>query len=90
MDGMEKQHRGDRVFLTFEEAEKMLPDGEWVHTFRGGGMMMIGADWKRKDILDALKEYKPELSGEMATSMGHGLVLEDKMGYLFIATREQD
>jgi len=78
----------DRVFLTFEEAEKMLPDGDWVHTFRGGGNMMIGADWKREDVLSVMKTSKPELSGEMATSMGHGLVFEDKFGFVFVQTKE--
>jgi hypothetical protein len=57
--------------------------------------MMVGADWSRESVLDLLKTGKPELSGEMATSMGHGIVAwrkivndDELFDPLFIATKE--
>ena len=40
----------DLEYLTKEQVLKMLPDGEYIHTFRGNGVL-IGADWERKEIL---------------------------------------
>ena len=75
-----------RVKLTPEEAINMISKDEYIHTFRQAGPTIIGCDWDRQDILDLFKKYTPELSGGQATAMKHGLVLKDKLGYLFIAT----
>ena len=78
----------DREFLTFEQAEAMLPDGDVIHTFRNpGANALIGADWPRADVLQKLRDGKPELAGGMATRMGHGLVVHDG-SWLYIATKE--
>lgn len=87
----------DRVFLSYEEAVAMLPDKKDIHTFVQGGMALMGADWDRKSILELLKTGRPELSGEMATSMGHGMVAfrkvdienDTKSDPIFIATKAQ-
>ena len=44
----------------------------------------------KKDIIDAMKKFSDtlQLSGKTATSMGHGLVIEDDHGYLFIETKQ--
>ncbi len=63
----------------------MLPDGDEVHTFRSAPGMMLGADWDRQTVIAAMAECGVELSGPMATAMGHGLVLFDPKP-LFIAT----
>jgi hypothetical protein len=76
----------DRVFLSFDEAVAMLPDKPDIHTFRNLSFMLIGADWSRPDIESVLRKHKPELAGEMATNMGHGLVVIDEIGSLFIET----
>lgn len=76
----------DRVELTAEEAIAMLPDGETVHTFRGGGMLLLGADWDRAEILELIRNHLCELAGPGATAMGHGLYVHDGSG-LFVATR---
>lgn len=77
-----------RTFLTAKQAIAMLPEGDYVHTFRDGIGMLIGADWSRKDLIKAIKKAKPELAGEMATNMKHGLVIFDDHGPLFIQTKE--
>lgn len=90
-------HNDERVFLSYEEAEAMLPDGDTIHTFASNGMMIIGADWDRKDVLNLLKTGKPELAGDMATGMGHGLVAflkvdeenDTKSEARFIQTKEK-
>ena len=75
----------EKVFLTFEEAVKRLPDGDQIHTYRQSGPMLLGADWDREELLDLLRKSTIEESGENATRMSHGLVVNDD-GYLFIET----
>ena len=75
--------------LTYEQAIGFLPDGENIHTFRQGGMSIIGCDWERDKILDALKNHPVLISGDMAQSMKHGLVIKDNRGYLFIETKTE-
>ncbi len=77
----------ERKVLTTEEAIAMLPDGETVHTFRQAAGMLLGADWKREYVIQAIKDNKVELSGEVATNMGHGMVINGKEGHIFVATR---
>ena len=65
----------------------MLSKEEYIHTFRQGPVgVLIGADWKRSDLLKAFQEYQPELSGEQATAMKHGLVFIDEFGAVFVET----
>jgi hypothetical protein len=81
-----EQEEDERVHLTFEQASAMLPAADHIHTFRGTGPIMIGADWPRDDLLSAIREHGAELAGPGATGMGHGLVLIDNHGPLFIET----
>lgn len=77
----------EREFLTPEQAEAMLPDGERIHTFRAAGFTMIGADWPREKLIELFRQYTPELSGPGATGMKHGLCVIDDKGPLFIETK---
>ena len=52
-------------------------------------MSLIGCDWERDKILDALKNHPVLISGDMAQSMKHGLVIKDNRGYLFIETKTE-
>ena len=74
------------VFLSREQARAMLPDGDTVHTFRGA-IVPVGADWPRQKILDAIERYQFELTGPMATAMGHGMGFSDEHGQVFVATK---
>ena len=76
----------ERVVLSPEVAESMLPEGERIHTFRSSPIALIGCDWDREEILKAFQTRKPELSGEQATAMGHGIVFFDDHGAVFVAT----
>lgn len=67
-----------RRFLTVDEAISILPDGDSIHTFRDAAVM-IGADWSRKDIIDAIqKSERREITGPGARGIGHGLALYPK------------
>lgn len=77
-----------RVFLTNEQAIAMLPDGDYIHTFRQTvSGVILGVNRERGEILAAIAKFKPELSGDVAASIGHGLVIEDGRGFIFIETR---
>jgi hypothetical protein len=80
----------ERELIDFDAAVALLPDRETVHTFRGGGMMLIGADWPRDRLLAAMREAKEiQVTGPQAQRMGYGLAI-DHEGWLFIETRRQD
>ncbi len=78
-----------RETLTTEQALALLPDGDRIHTFRGGGGLMLGADWDRPELEQCIRDNECELSGPAATSMGHGLFVHDGRG-LFVDTRKDD
>ncbi len=85
------EEKSERVMLSYEDAVTMLPDGPQIHTFVNPGVgMVVGADWDRDEILELLKTGKPELSGEQATRMGHGIVAwrQPEGKAIFIATVE--
>lgn len=70
-----------RIFITAEQAMKLLADGDAVHTFRQGGMMLVGTDWDRADIeklMTGLPSEQIELSGETARRMKHGVCVWDR------------
>ena len=73
--------------LSFEDAVGALPEGDAIHTFRGGGPVLLGADWSRQSIIDALLAA-PVIAktGGMAQAMGHGIAIEQGGSALFIAT----
>lgn len=78
----------NRSTLTVDEALSVLPDGDDIHTFRGGGMAVIGADWSRPGIEELIREKGgAELTGGMSRGMKHGIAVNDG-SWLFIATDE--
>lgn len=76
----------ERVVLTKEQAMERLPDKENIHTFRQAGVL-IGADWQREEVLEAINKYQFEESGAQATKMGHGMVFCDATGHVFVETK---
>jgi len=80
-----------REFISFEQAIKMLPDKENIHTFRSTSICILGADHDRVGLIETMKKFqdKIELSGKVATGMGHGLALIDDRGPLFIETKKE-
>ncbi len=76
----------ERVKLTMEQSLGMLPITVNVHTFRQSAIAVIGADWERDEIIKHIEKFGAELAGEIATGMGHGLVVEDERGFLFVET----
>lgn len=81
----------DRVLLTYEQAVARLPDAQRIHTFRSSPLALLGANWERPALLDALRSAKTiEEAGPEASAMHHGLVLWDERGPLFIETRKEE
>jgi hypothetical protein len=68
-----------REFISAEEAIAMLPDHEYIHTFVQAGSpgqcTLIGTEWKKAEVIKAIKEGSVELAGPMASEMKHGLVV---------------
>lgn len=83
-----KDDKNKRYKLTKEEAIKMLPDKEYIHTFRNGSIALVGADWSRENMLEMIEKLEFELSGENATEMGHGMAFMDEIGWVFVETKK--
>lgn len=77
----------DKRFITADEAIQLLPDSDIVHTFRNPSGIMLGADWSKKSVIEAINKYQDalQLTGSMARGMGHGIALFDD-DILFIET----
>jgi hypothetical protein len=79
----------NRVHLDDDVAIGMLEDGDWIHVFVGGvGNAIIGADWKRQDVIDFIRANHAELSGPGATAIGHGIASGDGRKWTFFKTKE--
>jgi hypothetical protein len=88
---MATQTDEERVLLTPEQAIAMLPDGERIHTFRNPGGMLLGADWPREKLEQAIHAANTrELAGVLATGMGHGLCIEHDHRPLYVATKRNE
>ena len=69
----------EKVFISADEAISLLPEKGMIHTFIDGGLMIVGADWYRQNVIDKLKTAdKIEIAGEGARNMGHGIVAYNK------------
>ena len=67
---------------------RLLP-GNRVHTFRQAGPYLIGADWERDVLIEAMRAASAiDITGPSAQSLGHGLCIEHGGGPLFIETQE--
>ena len=81
----------EKEIISLAEALKLLPEGDTIHTFRQSGRLIVGADWERNELIEALT-HAPEIqiTGQQAQKMNHGLGIKDNMGYLFIKTKKQE
>lgn len=79
------------VTVTFEEAVKMLPDSDRIHTTIDRGAMLLGDEWPREKVIAALlKAPFIALTEGAAKACGDGLaVLDADVGRLFIRTRKE-
>ena len=82
-----KKQDDDKEFLTFDEAVARLPISEMVHTFRQAGFALLGADWEKEELINALCKAKViEVTGAQAQAINHGMAIKDENGWLFIET----
>lgn len=77
----------ERVVLTTEQAKAMLPDKEYVHTFRCAPNILIGAEWRKAELETEIDKCRCELAGPLASEMGHGLAIFTAEGHLFVETK---
>jgi hypothetical protein len=81
-----------RTFLTKDQALAMLPEEGDVHTFRSSPGILVGADWRRSDVVAAIEKAGPEeleVGGPQCQAMGHSLVLWTRGEPLFIETKKE-
>lgn len=75
-----------QTLLTPEQAISVLPEGSSVHVYTNPAGMLIGCDWKRETLVDAIRKSPAlEVGGAMCRSMKHGLIVwESTMHPLFV------
>lgn len=79
----------DKTIITVDEAMELIGPSERIHTYRSGGIMLIGADWDREAIIEGLKNAKGEgieVAGPQARSMNHAIAFFDDQGAVFVET----
>lgn len=74
----------DRIVLSKEQALSVLGDGESIHTFRNSGFILIGCDWSREKIVEAINANECELGGPACQETNHGLVIHVDGSPLFV------
>ena len=75
----------DKITIPLERALKVMPDTEYVHTFRSGGLTLLGADWERSKLIEAMgRADEIEIGGDACKSINHGLVFFDDAGAVFV------
>jgi hypothetical protein len=74
--------------LTYEQAVSVLPDDDMIHTYFSIPMSLIGGDWERERILEAIRSGKPQIGGEACRREGHGLVIFTDISLLGIKAEE--
>ena len=68
-----------KAYVTVEQAIGILPNESEIHTFFNPNGILIGADWKRDELIDKLRKSDHlELTGGTGKSMNHGLCAYDK------------
>jgi hypothetical protein len=78
-----------RQTIPLDDALLLLPEGEYIHSFRNSPFALLGADWDRADLIAAMTAAPEiELTGPSAQSMDHGLAIKDEYGWLFIETKK--
>ena len=77
------------LILTPGQAESLLSDDEYIHTFRNAGFALVGADWEKDELVKEIKKCKCEIGGSGCRGMGHGLVIwTSDSDPLFVETRK--
>ena len=76
------------LIVSLEQALARLPNKAEIHTFRNpASMVLIGADWDRDDLVEALSDADEiHETGNLAMSAHHGLAIMHDGRWLFIET----
>lgn len=77
----------EKRMITPEEAERLIIEGDMIHTFSNPAGFLIGTEIKRDILIKKLQDNpdKIEIGGETCRELGHGIVFHDN-GFLFIET----
>jgi hypothetical protein len=78
----------DRRVVPIEEAIERIGDGKHIHTFRSSAFALIGADWDRDDLIEAMRASGVVEAGPQACALGHTIAIENQGGSpLFIEAK---
>lgn len=79
----------ERISLSADEAISVLAAGDDVHAFMNPNGFLLGADWSREEVEEAIRgTHFIEIAGATARGMKHGIAIEWKAGLVWFATDE--
>lgn len=80
---------GKRRGVPIDEAIKRLGDKDTIHALTSpDSATLLGADWDRQDVIDAMTKHGVEEAGAGARSMGHTLCVLLPQGWFFFEASE--
>jgi hypothetical protein len=81
----------EKLVLTNKQAIELLSKDKMIHTFRSTGFALIGADWRRSELVKTIKASTDpcEIGGEMCKKMGHALVIWTGNEPLFVEVSKE-
>ena len=79
--------KDERITMPYDEAITYLAPKGRIHTLMNPNGTLLGADWRREQVLSLLKSAERiDITGEMAQRMKHGLAVDDGGRVVFIET----
>jgi hypothetical protein len=77
--------------VPIDEAISRIGDGDQIHIFRSTSFALLGADWDREDLIEAMRKSGVVEAGPQACAVGHTLAIENNGGSpLFIEAQARD
>ena len=83
-----RRERVEKNLLTADEAKSMVNCNlGYVHTFTNRNGVVIGAEWTLIAVHNLIEAGVCKRSGDVASSMGHGLAVFLDNRWIFVATK---
>jgi len=75
--------------LATNVALAMLPNTQSIQTQRYPSASRFGVEIPRAHVVDLIYQFGAEDAGRAAAACGHGLVIRDDDGFLFVETQKK-
>lgn len=82
------QDKTKKYHISVDFAKRCLPEGDEVHVMSPTGFGAIGSDWSKEQVLAMIEDADDiQVSGAIATGMGHEIAVLKKNDIHFIESK---